>query len=161
MENKTITYIGLGVIALLFIGTFAMGSMTGMATRDNSDDIQPVVISNVQEDMAGHHDDNKAISSNNIDLSKYRLENIPVDCRLADYDNDVKKWTEHLSHHGNTKYCLEYYQDIIAPTTLENSSEGSSDMPEKCKQPVGRDLESWKEHLEHHQKTEECLKYFN
>lgn len=45
-------------------------------------------------------------------LDKYRQAPIPEDCRLADYDNDVKAWAEHLSHHGNTKYCLEYYEGL-------------------------------------------------
>ena len=46
----------------------------------------------------------------NVDLSKYRSESIPEDCRLPGYESDVEAWKEHLSHHQNTLYCLDYYR---------------------------------------------------
>jgi len=36
----------------------------------------------------------------------------------------------------------------------------SGDILEKCKLPAGQDVNSWKEHLGHHEDTKECLKYF-
>lgn len=36
----------------------------------------------------------------------------------------------------------------------------NSNMPEECKKPEGQDLESWKEHLGHHQNTLYCLDYY-
>lgn len=33
-------------------------------------------------------------------------------------------------------------------------------IPEKCRPPVGQDIESWKQHLSHHAETQDCLKYF-
>ena len=42
------------------------------------------------------------------------------------------------------------------------NTEGSSgNMPEECKQPAGQDLNSWKEHLGHHENTKYCLDYYN
>ena len=35
-----------------------------------------------------------------------------------------------------------------------------SDIPEKCRPQSGQDINSWKEHLGHHQETKECLEYF-
>lgn len=52
------------------------------------------------------------VKTTDSSLDKYRQDPVPEDCRLADYDNDVKAWAEHLSHHGNTKYCLEYYEGL-------------------------------------------------
>ncbi len=46
----------------------------------------------------------------NADLNKYRSENIPEECRIPNYENDVQAWKEHLSHHQNTLYCLDYYK---------------------------------------------------
>lgn len=41
------------------------------------------------------------------------------------------------------------------------SSGVSEDVPEECRLPTGQDLNSWKEHLGHHEETQYCLKYFN
>ncbi len=119
MKNKILAYLGLGVVLLLLIGAFAMGSMNGRAINnvDDSNDMsdhhggggQPAT-SNVVGDMSDHHGGSgQQVSLSSEELAKYRSEDIPEDCRLADYDNDVKKWAEHLSHHENTRYCLEYY----------------------------------------------------
>jgi len=34
--------------------------------------------------------------------------NMPAECR-PQYD-DIQAWKEHLGHHENTKYCLEYFK---------------------------------------------------
>ena len=49
--------------------------------------------------------------------------------------------------------------NIIEDDSASQSS--SSSIPEKCRLPAGQDLNSWKEHLGHHQETKDCLKYFN
>ncbi len=36
----------------------------------------------------------------------------------------------------------------------------SGDMPEECEVPAGQDLNSWKEHLGHHENTKYCLDYY-
>lgn len=41
-----------------------------------------------------------------------------------------------------------------------SNSESGNNMPEKCKLPTGQDINSWKEHLGHHDDTKDCLKYF-
>lgn len=46
----------------------------------------------------------------NLNLSKYRSEDIPEECRLPEYENNVESWKEHLSHHEETEHCLGYYQ---------------------------------------------------
>ena len=41
-----------------------------------------------------------------------------------------------------------------------NGNAVNSNMPEECQKPEGQDLQSWKEHLGHHQNTLYCLDYF-
>lgn len=53
--------------------------------------------------------------------------------------------------------------DSMAGHHEDSTSELSgsySDIPEKCRPPAGQDINSWKEHLGHHQETKECLRYF-
>ncbi len=45
----------------------------------------------------------------NGDLSKYNSEKIPQECRLPQGEN-LQSWKEHLGHHQNTLYCLDYYK---------------------------------------------------
>ena len=35
--------------------------------------------------------------------------NIPEECRKPE-GQDLQAWKEHLGHHQNTLYCLEYYK---------------------------------------------------
>ncbi len=48
--------------------------------------------------------------NDNAELEKYRSESIPEQCRLPEYEDDLNWWKQHLSHHTNTLYCLEYYK---------------------------------------------------
>ncbi len=82
MKNKILGYIGVGFFVLILLGSLfvGFGGMTGKTVEEEDD------------------------------LSYYRSEEIPEDCRLPDYDNDVNKWKEHLGHHENTLYCLDYYK---------------------------------------------------
>lgn len=98
MGNKTLAYIGLGVILLLLVGTFAMGGITRKVTSDTND-------------MTGHHSEGQPLSSSSEELDKYRSEKIPEECRLPEYEDDLNSWKEHLSHHENTLYCLDYYNN--------------------------------------------------
>ena len=47
---------------------------------------------------------------NDIDINKYNSEEIPEECRMPEYENNLEEWKEHLSHHQNTLYCLNYYK---------------------------------------------------
>ena len=119
MENKTLAYLGLGVALLLFVGTFAMGGMGGMNGRsvsstgdmaDHHNKEQPTV-SNAVGSMDGHHGrSGQFISLSSEDLDKYRSEEIPEACRLPEDRDDIESWKQHLGHHQNTLYCLEYYK---------------------------------------------------
>ena len=83
MKNKTLAYVGIGFFVLILIGGLFVGlGMNGNAVEEN----------------------------NNVDLSKYRSEEIPEECQLPSYENDVNNWKEHLGHHENTWYCLDYYK---------------------------------------------------
>jgi hypothetical protein len=42
--------------------------------------------------------------------------------------------------------------------TSPNSDKYAS-IPEKCR-PDGQDIESWKQHLSHHEETKDCIRYF-
>lgn len=35
--------------------------------------------------------------------------NMPEECK-APAGQDINAWKEHLGHHENTKYCLDYYK---------------------------------------------------
>jgi len=48
----------------------------------------------------------------NPNLEKYRSDDLPEDCRLPEYESDPVGWKEHLSHHKQTWYCLDYYEDV-------------------------------------------------
>lgn len=45
-------------------------------------------------------------------------------------------------------------------TNSNTNSENYGDMPENCRPPAGQDIESWKEHLGHHEDTLYCLEYY-
>ena len=45
----------------------------------------------------------------NSELEKYRSGSIPEECRLPE-GQDLQGWKEHLGHHQNTLYCLDYYK---------------------------------------------------
>ena len=49
-------------------------------------------------------------TNSNVDLSKYRSEDIPEECRMPEYEKNLEEWKEPLSHHQNTLYCLNYYK---------------------------------------------------
>ena len=53
---------------------------------------------------------------------------------------------------------------IINFNSQKNSGNGNinyENMPQECRKPDGQDLNSWKEHLSHHQNTLYCLDYYN
>ena len=52
---------------------------------------------------------NGNVINQNSDLSKYSSEKIPQECRLPQ-GQDLQSWKEHLGHHQNTLYCLDYYK---------------------------------------------------
>jgi len=85
MVNKKLTYGGIGLIVLLLVGSFILTttSLNGAKIIETK--------------------------GNNPDLDKYRSEDIPSDCRLPPYETDVEEWKQHLSHHQETLYCLNYY----------------------------------------------------
>ncbi len=82
MDKKILIGIGAGILVLLLFFGFFMG---GTKITGNS------------------------ISHKDTELEKYRSAEIPEECRLPDYENDLTWWKEHLGHHQNTLYCLEEY----------------------------------------------------
>ena len=98
MEKKIIIYFTVGILLLMLIGEFAIGS------------VNEVVINKEAEDMSDRNSGNKQlISYEGEDLTKYRSTDIPSNCRLPEYDENVDKWVEHLGHHQETQECLKYY----------------------------------------------------
>lgn len=88
MKNKT-SYVGMIVIGLILIGVLGVGVKS--------------LVGNIVNEIP---------LNNNIpdsELQKYRLDSIPEECRLPEGNDNVQSWTEHLSHHENTLYCLDYY----------------------------------------------------
>jgi hypothetical protein len=83
-DKKAMDYIVIAVVLLLLVGSVIVGF--GFTTS------KEVVI---EEDL---------------DLDQYRGEGIPIDCRLPTYESRIESWKEHLSHHENTLYCLDYFE---------------------------------------------------
>jgi hypothetical protein len=102
MENKLLVF-GAGVFILILIAGIFISS--GAINLTNN------VVKKI-DSIAGppSREIQKTDSLDTQDLSKYRSEDIPEDCRLPNYENNVNKWTEHLGHHEDTKYCLDYYK---------------------------------------------------
>ena len=82
MANKILAYVGVGFFVLILLGSLfvGFGKMSGKTVEENDD------------------------------LSYYRSEEIPEECRLPNYENELDGWKEHLGHHENTWYCLDYYK---------------------------------------------------
>jgi len=83
MKNKVLIFIGVGVFALLL----AVGLLAGFGKINK-----------------------KTLGENNNELDKYRSNEIPEECRVPEYEKNIESWKQHLSHHENTLYCLEYYE---------------------------------------------------
>jgi len=83
-NKKTLDYIAIGVVVLLLVGSVAFG----LSFSSSEDDVV----------------------SDDLDLEKYRGDGIPLDCRLPVYESRIESWKEHLTHHENTLYCLEYFE---------------------------------------------------
>ncbi len=83
-NKKVLDYIAIGVVVLLLVGSVVVG-----LSLSSSDDV---------------------IVAGDLDLEQYRSEDIPVDCRLPVYESRIESWKEHLGHHENTLYCLEYFK---------------------------------------------------
>lgn len=59
---------------------------------------------------------------------------------------------------GLTFYSFGYRITKLGESGAGGNSLGS--VPVECQPPPGQDLQSWKEHLGHHQETKYCLQYF-
>lgn len=82
-DKKVLDYVVIGVVVLLLIGSLAVGISFSFSK--------------------------KVFASKDLDLSQYRSENIPKDCRLPIYESRIESWKEYLSHHEDTNYCLDYF----------------------------------------------------
>ncbi|MBU0957570.1 MAG: hypothetical protein KKF56_02035 [Nanoarchaeota archaeon] len=87
MNKKIILWIVVGIVLVLVIST-NLGLFRSSSINGN------------------------VVNNGNSDLDKYRSDDIPVDCRLPQYENSVESWKEHLGHHENTLYCLDYYKEV-------------------------------------------------
>ena len=85
MKTKNLIYIG--VVLIVLVGSL----FAGLGMRSRNEEISGNVV--------------------NINLDKYRSEDIPEECRLGDYDDNIESWKQHLSHHQETLYCLDYYKE--------------------------------------------------
>lgn len=84
VNKKTLDYIGIGVVVLLLVGSALL-----MFSFSSSEEV---------------------VVGEDLDLDKYRGDGIPIDCRLPVYEGRIESWKEHLSHHEDTLYCLEYFK---------------------------------------------------
>ena len=84
MEGKTLAYVGIGFLVLLLMGgLFSLGRMNGNIIKESQTD--------------------------NSDLNKYQPTDIPEECKPP-AGQDLQSWKEHLGHHQNTLYCLDYFK---------------------------------------------------
>ncbi len=82
-NKKILDRIGITIVVLLFVESFAVAISLSPSKKG-------------------------VLLEDGLYLLIYRLETIPEDCRLPVYDNDIVSWREHLRHHSDTMYCLDY-----------------------------------------------------
>jgi len=87
MKNELSIIVGIAAVLLLVGSILGIGFLTG--AKDSSS------------------------SQSDSELAKYRSQNIPEECRIPESESDVDWWKQHLSHHQQTWYCLEYYGTSI------------------------------------------------
>lgn len=90
MGNKTLVYLAIGVFVLVLVGS--------------------VIISSGILNLSGNTIKNPESGNSNLELEKYRSEDIPEECRLPETQSDLNSWIEHLGHHKETFYCLDYFE---------------------------------------------------
>jgi len=83
VNKKVLDYIAIGVVIILVLGTLFIG--LSFSSSKNSAPLE------------------------DLNLDKYRSASIPEECRLPVYENRVESWKQHLGHHENTHYCLDYF----------------------------------------------------
>lgn len=89
MENKILIYGGATLVLILLVVSIFAGFGSANKKVEPQKEINP-------------------------ELEKYRSEEIPEECRMPGYENNLNSWKEHLSHHKPTWYCLEdYYGENI------------------------------------------------
>lgn len=59
-----------------------------------------------------------------------------------------------------TNLGIAHLGSLNGKTIASTTNTLESNIPENCKPPAGQDINSWKEHLSHHEETKACLKYF-
>lgn len=84
MNRKILAYIGVSLLVLLLMaGLFNLGRMSGNSVQQSK--------------------------TSDAGLGKYRSNEIPEECKVPQ-GQDIQSWKEHLGHHQNTLYCLDYYK---------------------------------------------------
>lgn len=84
--KKIFIYAGIVLLLLVLVGgTFIKYTGSSISDKDNQKQSSP-------------------------ELDKYRSEDIPEECRLPGYEENLDWWKQHLSHHSQTLYCLDYYK---------------------------------------------------
>ncbi len=83
MKRKILDKIAIGIFLLLIAGSL----IVTLVISSNSKNIK-------QEDA----------------LAWYRSKDLPEDCRLPEYENDLEEWKKNLRHDKETWYCLKYYE---------------------------------------------------
>lgn len=83
MKKKNLDYIAVGIFVVLLVGSLLIN--IGISGH--------VII--VEEDDG---------------LSWYRSNDVPIDCRLPEYEGDLEAWKKNLRHNQETWYCLKYFE---------------------------------------------------
>jgi hypothetical protein len=89
MKKKILDHIAIGVIVLLLVGSLLINLIISYSSTNIKTEVQ---------------------NNNSNDLSKYRSEDIPEECRLPEYDYSIEWWKDHLSHNEETWHCLGYFE---------------------------------------------------
>ena len=102
-------------IGFFFIGTTLIYAISGIALNHLSDWNPNYSVENKNFTTQINLENNASVKNINpvsdSELSKYSSADLPEECRLPE-GQDVNSWKEHLGHHQNTFYCLDYYKDI-------------------------------------------------
>ncbi len=73
VNKKILDYIGISVVGLLFIGSVIVGFIFSYSKN--------------------------VVVGGDLNLEQYRLDSVPLDCRLPSYESEIESWKEYLSHY--------------------------------------------------------------
>jgi len=84
MKRRTLDYIAIGIFAVLIVGSLLINF-------------------NVSKSAVGKLPENDA-------LVWYKSDDLPEDCRMPEYEDNIEEWKKNLRYNKETWHCLKYFE---------------------------------------------------